>query len=211
MLAFVGRPDGTHTGPDHLNQSTHPLLRHTTTEETTTAVTSLLLLRRLTLRASPFLLLFGHHTHAFDPVRRTGPTGRRALLSSSCRRMAAAEGGGDRDGALFSGRKVHQSALALLPEETSPLHAAIQTIRKEHDKHFQRWMPHINVYVRTCVRITTDSASHDPPPHSPLTSPTPQFEPHTGCTPSSPRENSRRRPTPCTAPSPTLTPSRTAS
>lgn len=64
--------------------------------------------------------------------------------------MSSSEGGGDSGGGVFSGRKVHQSALALLPEEPSALHAAIQAIRREHDKHFLRWMPHINVYV-TCV------------------------------------------------------------
>lgn len=53
-------------------------------------------------------------------------------------------------GGGFSGRKVHQTALALLPEEGSPLHAAIQAIRREHDKkQFHRWMPHINVCVGT--------------------------------------------------------------
>ena len=38
----------------------------------------------------------------------------------------------------FSGRKVHQSALALIPEEGSALHAAIQSIRREHDKQVGR-------------------------------------------------------------------------
>jgi len=45
----------------------------------------------------------------------------------------------------FSGRKVHQSALALLPDAQSPLYSAIQATRRTHDKHFKRWPPHVNI------------------------------------------------------------------
>lgn len=45
----------------------------------------------------------------------------------------------------FSGRKVHQSALALLPDPATPLYSSIQATRQAHDKHFRRWPPHINI------------------------------------------------------------------
>ena len=46
---------------------------------------------------------------------------------------------------LFSGRKVHQSALALLPDAATQLYSSIQATRRTHDKHFKRWPPHINI------------------------------------------------------------------
>ncbi|EKU20089.1 endonuclease exonuclease phosphatase family, partial [Nannochloropsis gaditana CCMP526] len=46
---------------------------------------------------------------------------------------------------FFSGRKVHQSALALMPDMDSSLFTAIQSIRRSHDKHYRRWPPHVNI------------------------------------------------------------------
>jgi len=45
----------------------------------------------------------------------------------------------------FSGRKLHQSALALLPDGDTPLYSSIQATRRVHDKHFKRWPPHVNI------------------------------------------------------------------
>lgn len=82
------------------------------------------------------------------PLRSSSSSHRRmATVGAAASSSTPAGGGGGGGGASnpFSGKKVHQSALALLPEEGTPLYAAIQAIRREHDKQFYRWMPHINV------------------------------------------------------------------
>ncbi|KAL1921919.1 uncharacterized protein VTP21DRAFT_10561 [Calcarisporiella thermophila] len=40
-------------------------------------------------------------------------------------------------------QKTYQSALCILIP--TQFHPSIQRVRQEHDRHFQRWMPHINV------------------------------------------------------------------
>jgi RNA 2',3'-cyclic 3'-phosphodiesterase len=40
-------------------------------------------------------------------------------------------------------RKTHHSAVAVVPP--ADVWEPIQTIRRRHDRHFQRWMPHINL------------------------------------------------------------------
>ena len=45
--------------------------------------------------------------------------------------------------ALESAKPTHQTALVLIPPESC--WAPIQAIRKQHDRSFERWMPHINL------------------------------------------------------------------
>jgi hypothetical protein len=45
--------------------------------------------------------------------------------------------------------------VALVLEPATPIHDAVQTIRRKHDKHFDRWMPHINLYATRPAKAPT--------------------------------------------------------
>lgn len=79
------------------------------------------------------------HRHSFIRARPAITT---TLLRMSSSSTAAADGPSP---PLFSGRKLHQSALALLPDADTPLYSSIQATRRVHDKHFKRWPPHVNI------------------------------------------------------------------
>ncbi len=134
-----------------LNDEPHTHRTAATTTQQLLVLRRLLLLKPLRAAAAPCCFLLLSRSRAAS----------RAFHTSSRMAAAAAEGcAGEGTTSPFSGRKLHQTALALLPEEGTPLHAAIQSIRLEHDKQFNRWMPHINVLYPFVPEAEFETAAH---------------------------------------------------
>ena len=49
-------------------------------------------------------------------------------------------------------QKTHQSAVVLIPPRE--VWAPIQAIRREHDRHLRRWMPHVTLQPGESVSFT---------------------------------------------------------
>ena len=56
----------------------------------------------------------------------------------------------------------HKSALALLLPH--PVSAPVETIRREHDKHFRRWPPHLNLIYPFLASPSIQQADRQPSP-----------------------------------------------
>ena len=72
--------------------------------------------------------------------QRRGTTREHGCCSAAERDTMAGKGSRT---ASKGGAKVHTSAVVLIPGEEH--WGAIQAIRRDHDKSYQRWMPHINL------------------------------------------------------------------
>lgn len=63
----------------------------------------------------------------------------------------------------------HKCALALLPPAQSPIINPIERLRSQHDKHFARWPPHINL-IYPFLDLKPNSSNHsDDHQHDPIT------------------------------------------
>ncbi|PAA47732.1 hypothetical protein BOX15_Mlig019835g1, partial [Macrostomum lignano] len=62
-------------------------------------------------------------------------------------------------------KKTHQSAIVLMPPADTSVYQAVQDVRRQHDRQFHRWMPHINLSYPFYEPDQMDSAVAKLTPH----------------------------------------------